>query len=68
MCRRPWRASAVRNIEKEVKELMHEMTYESLVESSLLWWGIDMVGQMFYGKKRDKFEIVYTDEDGATRS
>jgi hypothetical protein len=48
MCRRPWRASAVRNIEKDFKELMHETTYESLVESSWLWWGIDMTGHVFY--------------------
>ncbi len=68
MCRRPWRASAVRNIGKDVKELMHEAMYESLVESSRIWWGIDMVGQVFYGQRRDNFKIEYTDEDGVTRS
>ena len=41
MCRRPWRASAARDIARDARELYREGTYEELVNRNWLYWTID---------------------------
>ena len=49
MCRWPWRATAVRDIKKDVEEVMRESTYEAVVERSWLWWAVDKLGTVISG-------------------
>jgi len=40
MCRRPWRASSVRNITEESRVLLHEATLAKIRERSWLFWAM----------------------------
>ncbi|GMH48856.1 hypothetical protein TL16_g00391 [Triparma laevis f. inornata] len=52
ICRRPWRASATRDISEDSIKLYNEFTYDELVKRSWLYATIDYIDNIMYPKAK----------------
>ncbi|GMH83975.1 hypothetical protein TrVE_jg10230 [Triparma verrucosa] len=59
ICRRPWRASATRNISADTLALYEDHTYEELVKRSWLYATIDYVDSIIHPKSEIGKQDVY---------